>query len=59
MNVRETVAHGCYASGFEAVLELLVDDGVASRRNRKMLLDESFPKLGIGVAPAIRNPLKT
>ena len=48
--------HGCYESGYDCVLELLVDDGVYTKENRRHLLDARFGKVGVGVAKAVRSP---
>lgn len=36
---------------YEPLISLMVDDGVASRRNRKILLSNLFEVVGIGAVP--------
>ena len=36
---------------YEPLLSLLIDDGIASRKNRKVLLSEEYEVCGVGALP--------
>lgn len=48
--VGENIVYGC-RGGREAILTLLIDDGVPSRNHRKIIVDRDFRAVGIACGP--------
>lgn len=47
----EDIDYGYGADGLQAVIDLIVDDGVASRGHRRNILNPNFRQVGIAIGP--------